>query len=60
MVDTSFVPCRHCRHLKNDHGKHFASCFKCADLKQDSFCEFERLPNLEYLEWILRQKGETR
>lgn len=60
MVDRSFVPCKHCGHSQNEHSKHFARCFVCEEDKKFSMCRFERLDNLEYLEWVVEQKESAR
>lgn len=59
MSDKSEYPCKHCGHKQNDHGKHFPKCYMCEDNKKQSYCRFERLDNLLFLEW-LDKKGEFR
>jgi hypothetical protein len=56
MVDKSNYPCRNCGHRQNDHGKHFGLCYACEDNKKMKCWTFERIGNLEFLEWILNQK----
>jgi hypothetical protein len=58
MVDKSFVPCKHCGHSHNEHSRHFDRCFKCEEYHKYAGCKFERLDNLLFLEWVVKQKGE--
>lgn len=60
MVDKSLFPCHKCGHQQNDHSKYFPNCYTCLDNKKQSYCEFERIPNLEFLEWIDKQKEKAR
>jgi len=56
MVDKSDFPCKNCGHRQNDHSKHFSKCYACSDAKKYSSCTFERLENLKFLEWYVKQK----
>jgi len=56
MVDKSDFPCKHCGHRQNDHGKHFGTCYACMDNHKSGQHKFARLDNLEFLEWLSRQK----
>ena len=56
MVDKSNYPCKRCRHKQSDHSKRFPHCFACEDNHKSSWCHFERIANLEFLEWLVKQK----
>jgi hypothetical protein len=60
MVDKSFCPCRKCGHAQASHGKNFIICYDCSDLPNvKAFCQYERLDNLPYLEWVYSQKESS-
>lgn len=57
MVDRSNCPCAVCGHRQRDHNKRFAACYECPfgrDISPQHY--YERLDNLEYLEWAYKQK----
>lgn len=56
MVDKSNYPCRHCKHRQNDHGKHFGYCYACQDEHESGNHHFELIENLEFLEWVVKEK----
>lgn len=60
MVDKSDTPCRKCGHPQDDHSKHFAKCYGCIDDRKNGQCQFDRLENLKYLEWYVKQKESKR
>lgn len=60
MVDKSEYPCKHCGHSQNEHGKHFPHCFACEDNRKSGGHKFERIENLEFLEWMYEKKEKLR
>jgi len=60
MSDKSFVPCKKCGHPKNKHGISYNVCWKCPvqEYNNVGYCAFERIKNLEYLEWCYNQDKE--
>lgn len=62
MVDKSNIPCKKCGHEKSAHGSSFDIsfdiCWKCDanDYNNVGYCNFERMDNLEYLEWLYDEK----
>jgi hypothetical protein len=56
MADESLCPCKKCGHPRSDHGRYFDYCYACKDMRISSYCQFERIDNLKYLEWISTQK----
>ena len=56
MVDRSSYPCKISGHRQNDHGKHFGLCYLCIDHNKSGQHCFERIGNLEFLEWLDKTK----
>jgi len=54
MVDKSFVPCKICEHPRKEHSANFGICY---NNKGSCKCwRYERVANLDYLEWCYNQK----
>ena len=56
MPDKSFIPCKRCDHPKKEHSSHFGICYH-----EKGTCKcykFERIENLNYLEWCYEQDKE--
>ena len=52
MPDNSLVPCAACGHKQADHNKRYAACYECPFGEEPGpHHDYERLENLEYLEW---------